>query len=81
MQGAYQFNYMILLIYQNYLTDTHSVLWWNICHSENYTYKFSAIAHDQCHKQQNAIVKGYSGVIGITENEEALQLWWLLVQK
>ena len=36
------------------------------------THKFSAIALDQCHEQQNAIVKGFGGVIGITENKEAL---------
>lgn len=39
------------------------------------TRKFSAMAHDQIHEQQNAIVKGDGGVIGITENEAALRRW------
>ena len=44
-------------------------------------WKFAAITHNQCHKQQNAIVKGDGGVIWITENEEVLDGGWLLVQK
>ena len=39
------------------------------------SHKFSAMAHDQIHEQQNAIVKGDGGVIGITENEGALRRW------
>lgn len=38
-------------------------------------HKFSALAHDQIHEQQNAIVKGDGGIIGITENEGALRRW------
>ena len=38
-------------------------------------YEFSSMAHDQIHEQQNAIVKGDGGVIGITEKEDALQRW------
>ena len=36
------------------------------------SHKFSALAHDQIHEQQNAIMKGDGGIIGITENEGAL---------
>jgi hypothetical protein len=38
-------------------------------------HKFSALAHDQIHEQQNAILKGDGGIIGITENEAALKRW------
>ncbi len=31
--------------------------------------------HDQIHEQQNAIVKGDAGIIGIRENEAALKRW------
>ena len=37
--------------------------------------KFSAMAHDQIHEQQNAVLKGDGGIIGITENEPALHRW------
>lgn len=36
-------------------------------------HKFSALAHDQVHEQQNAVVKDEGGIIGITENESALR--------
>ena len=39
------------------------------------SHKFSALAHDQIHEQQNAIMKGDGGIIGITENEGALHRW------
>ena len=38
-------------------------------------HKFSAMAHDQIHEQLNAMIKGDGGVIGITENEAALERW------
>ena len=41
------------------------------------THRFSAIPHDQSHEQQNAVVKGEGGVIGITENEDALRRWMI----
>ena len=37
--------------------------------------KFSALAHEQIHEQQNAIMKGDGGIIEITENEGALHRW------
>jgi hypothetical protein len=37
--------------------------------------KFSGMAHDQVHEQLNAVVKGDSGIVGITENDEALRRW------
>ena len=38
---------------------------------------FSAIARDQCHEQNNAMVKGDGGAIGLTENPVALARWML----
>jgi hypothetical protein len=38
------------------------------CHTENYT----QFLHDQVHEQLNAVLKGDGGIIGITENESAL---------
>ena len=39
------------------------------------TNKFSAMAIDQCHEQNNAIVKGSGGAIGLTGNPGALRRW------
>ena len=38
--------------------------------------RFSAMAHDQVHKQLNAMVKGDGGMIGITENDETVDGCW-----
>ncbi len=35
--------------------------------------KFSAMALDQCHEQNNAMVKGFGGAIGLTGNPGALR--------
>ncbi len=37
--------------------------------------KFSAMALDQCHEQNNAMVKGSGGAIGLTGNPVALRCW------
>ena len=37
--------------------------------------KFSAIALDHAHEQLNADLKGHGGIIGITENQNALVRW------
>ncbi|KAK3880703.1 hypothetical protein Pcinc_014858 [Petrolisthes cinctipes] len=37
--------------------------------------KFSAIAIDQCHEQNNAVIKGPGGAIGLTGNPGALRRW------
>jgi len=37
--------------------------------------KFSAMAIDQCHEQNNATVKGSGGAVGLTENPGALRRW------
>ena len=37
--------------------------------------QFSAMAIDQAHEQNNAIVKGDGGAIGLTQNPELLQRW------
>ena len=39
--------------------------------------KFSAMALDQCHEQNNAIVKGSGGAIGLTGNPGALRRWMI----
>ena len=37
--------------------------------------KFSAMAIDQCHEQNNGAVKGSGGVVGLTANPAALRRW------
>ena len=37
--------------------------------------KFSAIGMDQTHEQQNELVEGVGGAIGLTKNPQALQRW------
>ncbi|CAB4002221.1 Hypothetical predicted protein [Paramuricea clavata] len=39
--------------------------------------RFSSIAVDQAHKQNNTLVKGDGGDIGLTENPGALRLWMI----
>ena len=39
--------------------------------------RFSAIAIDQAHEQNNAMVKGDGGAVGLTENPNALHRWML----
>ena len=39
--------------------------------------KFSAIALDQAHEQNNAVVKGEGGAVGLTDNPEVLRRWML----
>ncbi|KAJ8406772.1 hypothetical protein AAFF_G00296880 [Aldrovandia affinis] len=39
------------------------------------THAFSAIALDQAHEQNNALVKGDGGAVGLTENPAALRRW------
>ena len=41
--------------------------------------KFSAIPIDQAHEQENALVKGSGGCIGLTENPAAFRHWMLSV--
>ena len=36
---------------------------------------FSEMAIDQWHEQNNAIIKGTGGAVGLTENPSALQRW------
>ena len=38
---------------------------------------FSAIPFDQAHKQENKIVKGSGGAVGLTENTVAFRRWML----
>ncbi|VDI16831.1 Hypothetical predicted protein [Mytilus galloprovincialis] len=42
---------------------------------------FSAIAIDHAHEQNNKLVKGEGGVIGLTENASQLLRWMVCVQK
>ncbi|ELU07992.1 hypothetical protein CAPTEDRAFT_216620 [Capitella teleta] len=37
--------------------------------------RFSAIALDHCHEQNNAVIKGSGGAVGLTENPSALKRW------
>ena len=37
--------------------------------------KFSAMAIDQCHEQNNGAVKGSGGAVGLTANPAALRRW------
>ena len=37
--------------------------------------EFSALATDQAHEHNNAVIKGDRGAIGLTEDESALQRW------
>ena len=41
------------------------------------TRKFSAIANDHAHVQNNSIVKGEGGAVGLIENPDALRRWML----
>ena len=37
--------------------------------------KFSGLAIDQAHEQNNALAKSYCGAVGLTENPGALRRW------
>ena len=39
--------------------------------------RFSAMPIDQCHEQNNEVVKGSGGAVGLTENPSAFQKWML----
>ena len=39
--------------------------------------RFSSIAVDQAHEQNNALVKGDGGAVGLTENPGALRCWMI----
>ena len=39
--------------------------------------RFSAMALDQAHEQENAVVKGEGGAVGLTENPGALKRWMI----
>ena len=39
------------------------------------TNRFSAMPIDQCHEQNNEIVKGSGGAVGLTENPSAFRKW------
>ena len=36
---------------------------------------FSAMAIDQCHEQNDAIIKGSGGAVSLTDNPPALRRW------
>ena len=40
-----------------------------------YSRTFSAMAVDQAHEQENAVIKGEDGAIGVTEDPLALRRW------
>ena len=37
--------------------------------------EFSMMALDQAHEQMNELIKGEGGIIGLTQNDPALQKW------
>ena len=39
--------------------------------------RFSAIAIDQAHEQNNGMVKGDGGAVGLTKNPSALRRWMI----
>ena len=39
--------------------------------------RFSAMALDQAHEQENAVIKGEGGAVGLTENPGALKRWMI----
>ena len=45
---------------------------WVVCKTEN---RFSAMPIDQAHEQNNAVIKGSGGAIGLTENPSAFRKW------
>lgn len=45
---------------------------WVISKTRN---RFSAMPIDQAHKQNNALVKGSGGAVGLTENPSAFRKW------
>ena len=50
--------------------------------SQNWTFqksdhRFSKIPFDQVHEQQNNIIKGKGGIVGLTENTDAMTRWLL----
>ena len=45
---------------------------WVVSKTKN---RFSAIPIDQAHEQNNALIKGSGGAIGLTENPSALRKW------
>ena len=45
---------------------------WVVCKMEN---RFSAMPIDQAHEQNNSVIKGSGGAIGLTENPSAFRKW------
>ena len=39
------------------------------------SHTFSAMAIDQAHEQENAVIKGEDGAIGVSEDPSALRRW------
>ena len=40
-------------------------------------HRFSAMALDQAHEQENALIKGEDGAVGLTNNLAALRRWMI----
>ena len=47
-----------------------------VCKTSN---QFATMAIDQCHEQNNAIIKESGGAIGLTNNPGALRRWMVAV--
>ncbi|KAL7373171.1 hypothetical protein ABVT39_000586 [Epinephelus coioides] len=61
------------------LSDKHPAILEEFCAGKfvvhKTSHKFSAIAIDHCHEQNNALIKGSGGAAGLTENPGALRRW------
>ncbi|XP_061580540.1 uncharacterized protein LOC133446517 [Cololabis saira] len=61
------------------LSDKHPAILAEFCAGKfvvhKTMHKFSAMAIDQCHEQNNALIKGSGGAVGLTENPGALHRW------
>ena len=53
------------------------VNWESLCKSEKH-HKLIGVAHNQIHEQQNAVVKGDSGIIGNVKSAGVLEIGCLL---
>ena len=68
----------------NILLEKHPVIFTKLCDGKFVVHKtsskFSTIAIDQCHKQNNAIVKDSAGgAIALITNSDALRHWMVAI--
>lgn len=66
-----------MLLLEIQLPEIHREFVMGKCVVQKTANKFSSIAIDQAHEQNNAVVKEDGGAVGITENPAALRRWML----